>query len=682
MAIGRRGVAAFLGLGALGAGAVALLAGPSKDARRAEAARAGQEALALAKDAFASTSRQLGDEVAAAAAVPQFRSALVDKVDTFTLDDLFKSEDWWAPHRARALVLTAPEGVVMNRNVAGGTPVAGELATRAAAARGGVAVGRDGDKLYLLASAPVPVADLPGRVLTLGLAVDAALVESWATAARAGLLLTDGRGLAQSAGNPRPEAAALAGHEDEPVVLDPAGFWAASAAELAPGLRVWAARPLPASTGGGLALPLGGLAGLLALGALVLAVTGRRKPEVPGAFATPFAGEPAAAPDRPATQASPASTLGSPATSAARPGTSAAYGPTAASVPAAAPQTSAGGPKGPSVNLPTMIAKGEPQVFGRYTVLDRLGSGGMCDIYTAALTGPEGFQRTFVLKRLKPELALNRAAVDQFIDEAKLGSTLVHSNIVPVFDFGRVGDGYFIAQEYIVGRNVAQLCDRNMERLGEPLDVATVFYIAHETLQGLGYAHDKTNEDGEPLELVHRDVSPGNIVVSRIGEVKLIDFGIVKAASGSRVSQTDLGNVKGNAAFMAPEQARGLAVDRRADLFSLGLVMFRALSGEPFYPGGTTAEVFYGSATGPTAEHFERIDRLPPAVAQILKKALMPDPADRYQSAEDFASALTPHIPAGAKASVATLINALFGAELKSGGGGTGGTGLKKRDAS
>jgi hypothetical protein len=678
MASGRLGVAAFLGLGALGAGAAGLLAGPSKEARRAEAARDGQEALALARDAFAATGRQVGDEVAAAAAVPQFRSALADRVDTYTLDDLFKSEDWWAPHRARALVLTAPEGVVMSRNVAGGTPAAGELAARAATARGGAAVGRDGDKLYLLASAPVSVADPPGRVLTLGLAVDGALVESWATAARAGLLLSDGHGLTQTAGSPRPDGSALAGHESEGVVVDPAGAWAATAAGLAPGLLVWVARPLPASTGTGLALPLGGVAGVLALAALVVALTGRRKSEAPASFAPSAGGD-----ERPPTPASApvaASTVGLPATGVSPPGTSAAYAPTASAVPAAGPGTTAGGPRRPSVNLPTMIAKGEPQVFGRYTVLDRLGAGGMCDIYTAALTGPEGFQRIFVLKRLKPELALNRAAVDQFIDEAKLGSTLVHSNIVPVFDFGRVGDGYFIAQEYIVGRNVAQLCERNMERLGEPLDVTTVFYIAHETLSALGYAHDKTNDEGEPLQIVHRDVSPGNIVVSRIGEVKLIDFGIVKAASGSRVSQTDLGNVKGNAAFMAPEQARGLAVDRRADLFSLGLVMFRALSGEPFYPGGTTAEVFYGSATGPTAEHFERIDRLPPAAASILKKALMPDPADRYQTAEDFATALAPHLAAGAKASVATLINALFGAELKSGGAGTGGTGLK-RDA-
>jgi hypothetical protein len=669
MAIGRRGVAAFVGLGALAAAAAALLAGPSADARRAEAARAGEEALALAKDAIAGSARQLADEAAAAAAVPQLRSALVDKVDTFTLDDLFKSEDWWAPHRARALVLTAPEGVVMSSKIQGGASAAAELAAAARAAPNGApAFARDGEALYLVASAPVTIDDPPGRVLTLGLAVDAGLVESWATAARAGLALSDGRGLLRSGGGPQPGAAALAGHEADAIVFDPAKTWAATSVALAPGLRLWAARPVSASAGGALALPLGALAGALALAALALALTGRRAPA--GA---------AAEQERPPT---PASARGLPVVAGPPPGTSAAFAPTASSVAAAPPEPTTGGPKRLSINLPTVIAKGDAQVFGRYTVLDRLGAGGMCDIYTAALTGPEGFQRIFVLKRLKPELALNRAAVDQFIDEAKLGSTLVHSNIVPVFDFGRVGDGYFIAQEYIVGRNVAQVCERHAERLGEPLDVATVFYIAHETLQALGYAHDKTNDDGAPLEIVHRDVSPGNIVVSRLGEVKLIDFGIVKAASGSRVSQTDLGNVKGNAAFMSPEQARGLAVDRRSDLFSLGLVMFRALSGEPFYPGGTTAEVFYGSATGPTAEHFERIDHidgLPSAAAQILKKSLMPDPADRFQSAEDFAAALEPHVPSGAKASVATLINALFGAELKSGGGGAGGTSSLKR---
>jgi protein kinase-like protein len=665
MAFGRGVTAAILGVGALGAAGAAFFATGSTDARRAAAAGASQRALAAAQAAVASSARDLTEEVAAAAALPQFNAALHDKVDTFTLDDLFQTEDWWAPHRARAVVLVGPAGVVMSRNVHGGAPAAAALATRAAAHDASPFAHVEGET-YLVAAGAVSVSDPPGRILVLGLPVDDALVESWAAGARSGVLVTDEHGLERAGGAPRPASAAdLTGHEAEPVVVDAAGAWAAASAELAQGIRLWAVGPLTADVGRATPIPLWALAGALGLGALGLALPKRR-----ASLAIAPTGTNVAAALAPSTSASMSTPMASPMASPSAPSAGSSV---AAAGPASARRL--------SVNLPTMIASGEAQVFGRYTVLDRLGSGGMCDIYTAALTGPEGFKRTFVLKRLKPELALNRAAIDQFIDEAKLGSTLVHSNIVPVFDFGRVGDGYFIAQEYIVGRNIAQLCERHQERLGEPLDVATTFYIAYETLQALGYAHDKLNDAGEPMHIVHRDISPGNVVVSRIGEVKLIDFGIVKSGDGSRVSHTDLGNVKGNASFMSPEQARGLAVDRRADLFSLGLVMYRALAGESFYPGGTTAEIFYGAATGPTAEHFERLERLPEAAARILAKALMPAPADRYATAEDFASDLFPHIPRGAKAGVATLLNALFGAELRSGGGGAGGTSSLKRDA-
>jgi serine/threonine-protein kinase len=333
-------------------------------------------------------------------------------------------------------------------------------------------------------------------------------------------------------------------------------------------------------------------------------------------------------------------------------------------------------PRRSSAVIPTIIAGGEAASFGRYTVISRLGEGGMCELFIAGLAGPEGFQRTFVLKRLKPELARIRAAVDQFIDEAKLGSTLVHSNIVPVYDFGHVGDGFFMAQEYVVGRNVGQIVERHMERLREPLDVPSVLYIVHEALQALAYAHDRTTDDGAPLNVVHRDVSPGNILVSTGGEVKLIDFGIAK--SEGRVSHTDIGNVKGNAAFMAPEQARGQVIDRRADLFSLGLVAYYALLGDPLYHGGTSAEVFYVAATGPSPELLQALDRLPPFVAQILSRALAVDPAERYATAEEFDADVVGHIGTGARAGMATLLNALFGPELRpaSGSGGGGATGM------
>jgi serine/threonine protein kinase len=324
-----------------------------------------------------------------------------------------------------------------------------------------------------------------------------------------------------------------------------------------------------------------------------------------------------------------------------------------ASVPAAEPS-------GPG--HVTRIAGRTGQSFGRYTLIDRIGEGGMSELFTAVLAGAEGFQRLYVLKRLKPEFAQLKAAVDQFIDEAKLGSQLVHSNIVPVFDFGKVGTGYYLAQEYIAGRNLAQLVERHRERLGEPLPLPLVCYIASEVLEALAYAHDRVTDDGEPLQLVHRDVSTGNVMVTVQGEVKLLDFGIVRAAE--RVSKTDLGHVKGNAVFMAPEQARGQNVDRRSDLFSLGMVMYFALTGEPLYRALNPTEAFYQATTGLTADHLAALRALPEPMHAVLERVLAIDPAHRYAHARDFAEALAPYT-AGMKGDLATLVTALFGDDLR-----------------
>lgn len=311
---------------------------------------------------------------------------------------------------------------------------------------------------------------------------------------------------------------------------------------------------------------------------------------------------------------------------------------------------------------PTAFSLHSAQTFGRYNLLERIGEGGMSEIYAAVLSGAEGFQRYYAVKRLKPELAQNKAAVEQFIDEAKLGSQLVHSNIVPVFDFGRVGAGYFIAQEYIVGRNLGELMQRHRERLGPELSPSLACFIAHEVLEALAYAHDKTDDHGEPLNIVHRDVSSANIMVSLEGEVKLLDFGIVKASS--RLSRTDLGNIKGNAAYMSPEQARGGAVDRRSDLFSLGVVFYHLLTGEQLYPGESTSEVFYKATTGPTSEHLSRIRGIRAPLGNILETALALDPNARFADGATFAEQLAPYV-AGARAELATLMNAFFGAEIR-----------------
>jgi serine/threonine protein kinase len=267
-----------------------------------------------------------------------------------------------------------------------------------------------------------------------------------------------------------------------------------------------------------------------------------------------------------------------------------------------------------------------------------------------------------VVKRLRPEVARNRAAVEQFIDEAKLGSTLVHSNIVPVFDFGKVGDEYFLAQEYIIGRDLGKLLQRHQDKFGRPLSERLMLYVVHEVLEALAYAHNRTDAAGNPIGLVHRDISPGNVMVTARGEVKLFDFGIVKGEG--RVSKTDVGVVKGNVSFMSPEQARGQAVDARSDLFSLGLVLYYGLTGEQLYPGQSTFDQLMRAATGPKTEQLKLLAELPPASASLVTRALAVDPGVRYQTAAEFAVAVAPHV-AGGKAEASSVIQQLFGEEFK-----------------
>ena len=300
-------------------------------------------------------------------------------------------------------------------------------------------------------------------------------------------------------------------------------------------------------------------------------------------------------------------------------------------------------------------------MFGRYRLVDRLTEGGMSELFIAKAAGIEGFSRSFVLKRLRPELARDKEAVAQFIDEARLQADLVHSNIVPVFDFGVVGGEYFMTQEYIAGRDLGRLMERHAERGARGLPSPVAYYAAHETLQALAYAHSKRSHDGTPLGIVHRDIAAGNILVSLAGEVKLSDFGIVK--SNDRVSRTQIGVVKGNANFMSPEQARGQAVDARSDLFSLGLVLYHCLSGEMLYPGHNDLEVLHHAAGGLLREDFERIRRLPDPAPQILERALALDPSERFQSAFEFADELAIHM-GGGRNGAAHLIRELFAQEL------------------
>jgi serine/threonine protein kinase len=312
----------------------------------------------------------------------------------------------------------------------------------------------------------------------------------------------------------------------------------------------------------------------------------------------------------------------------------------------------------PVMNLPPGV--GTP--LGRYVLLDRIGEGGMAEIFTAVSFGSGGFRRSFVVKRLRPEMATNPVAVAHFIDEANLASTLVHPNIVPVFDFGEVAGSYFLAQEYIVGRDLGRLTRRMVERNIPAISPQAALYVVHEMLRGLHYAHEKRQDDGTVLDLVHRDVTPENAMISERGEVKILDFGIVK--SSQRVSQTDIGMVKGNVDYMSPEQARGRSVDRRSDIFSTGLVLYFALARTTLYRGETLFDRLTRAAMGPGEEEWGQIAALPHPLPEILKRALAIDPAERYQTAAEFAQAVAPYISGGA-GELTGVINALYGDDLQ-----------------
>jgi serine/threonine-protein kinase len=316
----------------------------------------------------------------------------------------------------------------------------------------------------------------------------------------------------------------------------------------------------------------------------------------------------------------------------------------------------AGGPVGAAA-LATALAVEGGQQFGRYRLLERIGEGGMAEVFTAVLSGAEGFERLVVIKRLKPHLALNPDAVSQFIDEAKLGSQLTHSNIVTVLDFGKVGDGYYLAEDFVDGRTLAQIAARYQEKHGRSIPTAIAYHIVHEVLAGIAYAHERVDLQGRALGIVHRDISPTNIMVSFEGEVKLLDFGIVKATE--RVTKTREGNVKGNVGYMSPEQARGHEVSTRSDLFSLGVVMFETLSGEAFYQGSGPVDIQYQAATGPTVEHLARIAKLPAPAPDFLRRVLAIDSSARYPSARAFAQDLTPSATM-AKGQIAEMMRALF----------------------
>ena len=269
----------------------------------------------------------------------------------------------------------------------------------------------------------------------------------------------------------------------------------------------------------------------------------------------------------------------------------------------------------------------KPQRFGRFVLLDRLSTGGMAEVFLAKSSGLQGFEKVVAIKRILPSVSEDADFITMFIDEAKISANLAHANIGQVFEFGQVNGQYYIAMEYIPGRDLRAI-QTHLADTGRVMDLPMALHVGTRLCQALDYAHRQKSGEGVSMEIVHRDVSPPNVIVSFDGAVKLIDFGIAKAAS--RATRTRAGKLKGKFAYMSPEQVQGQQVDRRSDVFSLGIVIYELL---------TNRRLFHGESQLATLTLVRRAEVAPPStvnpeipleVDRIVLKALARSRDDRY----------------------------------------------------
>jgi len=278
----------------------------------------------------------------------------------------------------------------------------------------------------------------------------------------------------------------------------------------------------------------------------------------------------------------------------------------------------------------------------RYRIVERVATGGMAEVFKGVAESLQGFRKNVAIKRVLPNLTKNKKFVAMFLDEARLCLNLQHANIAQVFDIGHVDDTYFIVMEYVDGVDLKSVLEWR-RRINKPLTIGQTIYIAMEMCKGLNYAHDLLHpETGESLNIVHRDVSPPNVLLSRNGEIKIVDFGLAKAAV--QIEHTDPGVVKGKMSYLSPEAARGEDVDHRADIFAVGILLYEML---------TNRRLFYGETDFQTVE-LVRAAKIPPIGPQnpevepdlevIVRKALARRIDDRFQSATDLQDALAHYL--------------------------------------
>ena len=274
-----------------------------------------------------------------------------------------------------------------------------------------------------------------------------------------------------------------------------------------------------------------------------------------------------------------------------------------------------------------------------YRLQERIAVGGMAEIHRATRDGPAGFAKQVVIKTVLPDLCRDEQFVEMFLEEARLAARLSSPSLVQVFDFGHEEGTYYLVMEHVDGLDLATLLARR-GRLPPPLCI----HLGRQLCVALADLHEATDDRGEPLGVVHRDVNPGNVLLSRKGDVKLGDFGIAKSVA--RGLRTDRGTIKGKLAYLSPEQARGEEVDGRADLYGLGLILFEALTGERYLRAATEPELLRQAEQPDLRAPSELVDGLPVELDVVLARALDPDPARRYPGARLLEDALARVAPA------------------------------------
>ncbi|HSQ62962.1 MAG TPA: serine/threonine-protein kinase, partial [Polyangiaceae bacterium] len=270
------------------------------------------------------------------------------------------------------------------------------------------------------------------------------------------------------------------------------------------------------------------------------------------------------------------------------------------------------------------------QPFGRYELIDRISAGGMAEVFRARDNERGGI---VALKKILPHVAEDEEFIQMFEDEARITSQLEHPHIARTLDFGTIGSSYYIAFEYVRGKDLRAIFER-AAKSQDRIPVPFLLHVFARIGEGLSYAHARRDVNGNPVSIVHRDVSPQNIIVSYGGDVKLIDFGIAKAAG--KLSRTGVGAIKGKFGYMSPEQVRGLEIDQRTDVFSLGITMWELFTRQRLFSADNELLVLekIRNLQVPTPSSID--PTLPPGLDEIILKALAKNPADRYQSAKEL----------------------------------------------